>query len=187
MSTLPSPRPSQPDSLLRLARGLGLLATLLSGAIFGFFYAWVCSTMWGLDTADPHVAIAAMQSMNASVRNAVFFPAFFLTPAALGLAGVLARAAGRSVSAIYFVAAAVVYLAGGLLLTIVVNVPMNEALSAVVVPESVSGAAELWTAYSGPWQRWNLVRTFASGFSLLLALLALMRLGDAHRDVDRIA
>ena len=79
------------------------------------------------------------------------------------------------------------YLAGGLLLTIVVNVPMNEALSAVVVPESVSGAAELWTAYSGPWQRWNLVRTFASGFSLLLALLALMRLGDAHRDVDRIA
>ena len=40
-----------------------LLSLLLCGAIFGFFYAWVCSTMWGLDSADPAVAIAAMQAM----------------------------------------------------------------------------------------------------------------------------
>ena len=39
--------------------------------------------MWGLDAADPRVAIPAMQEMNASVRNAVFFSAFFLTPFAL--------------------------------------------------------------------------------------------------------
>ena len=57
-----------------------LTSLLFLGAIFGFFYAWVCSTMWGLDAADPRVAISAMQAMNASVRNAVFFPAFFLTP-----------------------------------------------------------------------------------------------------------
>ena len=35
-----------------------LRSLLLGGAIFGFFYAWVCSTMWGLDAADPFVAIA---------------------------------------------------------------------------------------------------------------------------------
>ena len=46
--------------------------------------------MWGLDDADPRVAIAAMQAMNGSVRNAVFFPAFFLTPVVLGLAAALA-------------------------------------------------------------------------------------------------
>jgi uncharacterized membrane protein len=62
------------------AAALGLI---LNGAIFGFFYAWVCSTMWGLDMADPSVAIAAMQVMNASVRNAVFAPAFFGTPVVL--------------------------------------------------------------------------------------------------------
>ena len=50
----------------------GLLSVVFSGAIFGFFYAWVCSTMWGLDATDPRVAIQAMQAMNGSVRNAVF-------------------------------------------------------------------------------------------------------------------
>lgn len=55
------------------------LSLMLSGAIFGFFYAWVCSTMWGLDRAAPQVAIQAMQTMNASVRNAVIAPAFFGT------------------------------------------------------------------------------------------------------------
>lgn len=71
----------------RLALPVTLIATLLSGAIFGFFYAWVCSTMWGLDAADPRVAISAMQAMNASVRNIVFAPAFFGTPVALAQIG----------------------------------------------------------------------------------------------------
>lgn len=42
---------------------LALLSLLFSGAMFGFFFAWVCSTLWGLDAADPNVAIAAMQAM----------------------------------------------------------------------------------------------------------------------------
>lgn len=61
------------------------LSLLMCAAIFGFFYAWVCSTMWGLDTADPRIAIAAMQAMNGSVRNAVFAPAFFGTPLVLAI------------------------------------------------------------------------------------------------------
>ena len=46
--------------------------------------------MWGLYAADPQVAIAAMQAMNASVRNAVFAPAFFGMPLVL-LVTALAR------------------------------------------------------------------------------------------------
>ncbi len=60
--------------MYRLALGTGLLAIVFAGAIFGFFYAWVCSTMWGLDATDPRIAIAAMEAMNASVRNAVLRP-----------------------------------------------------------------------------------------------------------------
>ena len=52
-----------------LARTAAVAAVAFGGAISGFFYAWVCSTMWGLDDADPRVAIAAMQAMNASVRK----------------------------------------------------------------------------------------------------------------------
>ena len=87
------------------------VGVLFVGAIFGFFYAWVCSTMWGLDDADPRVAIAAMQAMNDSVRNAVFFPAFFLTPVVLGLAAALAWRERRRASGGLLLAAALVYLA----------------------------------------------------------------------------
>ena len=104
------------------------VSLVLTAAIFGFFYAWVCSTMWGLDAADPRVAIPAMQEMNASVRNAVFFPAFFLTPIALAITGVLAWRVVRRRAAGLFLGAAAVYLVGGLILTMAINVPMNEEL-----------------------------------------------------------
>lgn len=157
----------------------GYLAVVSTGAIFGFFYAWVCSTMWGLDAADPRVAIQAMQAMNASVRNPVFFPAFFLTPVLLALAGaVMGRARFRLASRLFLTAAAL-YLVGGLVLTVTVNVPMNDILAATPVPDSVEEARRIWTDYSGRWQRWNTVRTVCSGVSLLLAAVGLAALG--HR------
>ncbi len=163
-------------ALPHLLVALALLSLILSGAIFGFFYAWICSTMWGLDAAEPAVAIAAMQAMNASVRNAVFAPAFFGTPVALVVTALLARARQRQVSAWAFSAAAAVYVVGGFLATMAVNVPMNEALAQVAIPESTEAAQELWQDYSGRWQVWNIVRTLASGFSLILTGLAILHL-----------
>ncbi len=156
---------------------LAYVATLFSGAIFGFFYAWVCSTMWGLDDADPRVAIEAMQAMNASVRNAVFFPAFFLTPVVLGIAAYGFRATGRGLSARFFAAAAIVYLLGGAVLTMTINVPMNEDLAAVTVPADIDQARQIWDDYSGRWQFWNQTRTVFSGISLLLASIGLVASG----------
>ena len=148
---------------------VALLGLLLAGAIFGFFYAWVCSTMWGLDQADPRVAIAAMQAMNASVRNAVFAPAFFATPWVLIAAGLMAWGTGRGTAALVFMLAGLVYLAGGQILTIMVNVPMNEELAKVAVPEDRAAAEAIWQAYSPRWQTYNQARTIASGISLALA------------------
>ncbi len=148
---------------------------LLSGAIFGFFYAWVCSTMWGLDAAPPRVAVEAMQAMNASVRNAVFAPAFFATPLVLAITAGLAFAAQNRIAAISFAAAALVYLFGGLILTMMVNVPMNEAL-ALEAPATDAEAAEIWAAYSPRWQLFNQLRTIASGLALLLTGYGLLRL-----------
>jgi len=154
-----------------------LLALLLSGAIFGFFYAWVCSTMWGLDAADPRVAIRAMQAMNDSVRNAVFAPAFFGTPFALGLAAWLCRRDGVNGAAMVFGVAALVYFFGGMVLTLMVNVPMNEALAVQDVPEDIEAARAIWQGYSPRWQVFNILRTVVSGVALLLAGWGLMLLG----------
>ncbi|NVO25544.1 DUF1772 domain-containing protein [Donghicola mangrovi] len=154
----------------------GITGLIFAGAIFGFFYAWVCSTMWGLDQADPRVAIIAMQEMNRSVRNAVFAPAFFGTPFVLALAAVLNRRAGFGRTAIWMALAAVIYGVGGMFLTMKVNVPMNEALGAldISLETKLSDAHDIWKAYSGKWQLWNTVRTLFSGLSLMCVGLGLL-------------
>lgn len=162
-----------------LLRGMALLSLLFAGAIFGFFYAWVCSTMWGLDQANPNIAIAAMQAMNASVRNGVFAPAFFGTPIVLLLTAGIGVWANARVSAVGFGLAGLVYLNGALILTMLVNVPMNEALALIELPSI--DAKQIWSDYSGPWQTWNLVRTIASGCAVLLTGFAIMML--PRRDI----
>lgn len=152
------------------------LSLLLSAAIFGFFYAWVCSTMWGLDAADPRIAIEAMQAMNGSVRNAIFAPAFFGTPVALGVTAFMLRRARIHKSSLFFSLSAGIYLFFGLILTMAVNVPMNEALGALSVPQDIDQARKIWIEYSGPWQFWNQTRTVASGISFLFAVAGVLAL-----------
>ncbi|WP_068305450.1 DUF1772 domain-containing protein [Pararhodobacter sp. CCB-MM2] len=172
---------SFPDSIpARMATPLGFVALLFSGAIFGFFYAWTVSTMWGLDAADPRVAIEAMQAMNASVRNAAFAPVFFGTPFVLLFTASAAMAADRRAAWLFGVAA-VVYFVGALMLTVTVNVPLNEALAATAVPIERAQAALVWSEYSGRWQLFNEIRMALSGVSLLLTGLGLWRLGRTRR------
>ena len=162
--------------MTRLLTPLAYLSLLLAGAIFGFFYAWVCSTMWGLDSIDPRAAITAMNGMNASVRNGVFAPAFFGTPVALGATALVALATGRRDLALLFGAAAGLYLAGAFAVTLVVNVPMNRALLAIEAPADIEAARAIWTDYSSRWQGFNQLRTLVSGAVLLLTGWGLARL-----------
>lgn len=165
-------------------RAMALLSLLLSGAIFGFFYAWVCSTMWGLDAADPRVAIAAMQAMNASVRNVVFAPAFFGTPFAMFLAAGLLLRDGFRGGAFGFALGGVIYFAFGLVLTMTVNVPMNEVLATASIPDDIDAARTLWLEYSGAWQLWNTIRAVASGIAFLAAVGGLISMVPHGRKIN---
>lgn len=152
----------------------GLAALLLNAAIFGFFYAWVCSTIWGLNTLDPNVAIEAMQAMNASVRNGVFAPAFFATPFVSFFVAGLAWICGARGAAVCFALAGAVYLGGGMVLTMRVHVPLNEALAQVSLPHPE--AATIWRDYARDWEFWNIVRTGFSGLAVLLSGVGLLAL-----------
>lgn len=163
--------------MARLLLPMSMASLLSIGAIFGFFYAWVCSTMWGLDTTEPKIAITAMQAMNASVRNPVFFPAFFLTPAILAATAFIALRLDRKPAAAMFASGAAVYFVGAFLITIFINVPMNEALAQVTIPADSDAAREIWRAYSAPWQFWNTIRTLVSGLALILTGMAILYVG----------
>lgn len=157
------------------AHSAAVFATVLTGAIFGFFFAFWCCVMWGLDAIAPSSAIEAMRAINTAVRNAAFFPAFFLTPFALGLAAMLFHRAGAAPSALWFAAAAVLYLVTALALTRAYNVPMNNELAALTLPESEADLRATWEAYSPRWQLFNLIRTIASGAALLCAAIGLLK------------
>lgn len=166
--------------MTRILTPMIFLSLLLSGAIFGFFYAWICSTMWGLDTLEPNVAIQAMNAMNISVRNGVFFPAFFGTPVVLLITCAVAFLAKQRVIAALIGAAALVYIGGAFIPTASVNVPMNIALEAYSAPLPLEEAQALWAEYSPRWQFWNTLRTIASGITLLLVGTALYRMPRAN-------
>ncbi len=158
---------------------LPLAAIILCGGHFGIFYAWVGTTMWGLDSADPRAAIEAMQAMNASVRNGAFAPFFFGAPLALLLAGVILYFTGYRISAALFGAAGMIVLFGSVVLTMTVNVPMNAELATVEVPQDIDAARAIWQDYSPNWQFWNQMRTFASGISFAIALVGLVVIKSA--------
>ena len=153
----------------RFEKFLAILSLLSSGAMFGFFFAWVCSTMWGLDTANPNVSIAAMQAMNASVRNWVFAPAFFGTPILLIVTALVILMCGKRQVAICFAIAGILYVLGVMLPTFMANVPLNEGLDLIEIPLEPAAAQDEWQKYSAPWQDWNMVRTLVAGFVLGLA------------------
>lgn len=155
-------------------RILLLCALAFSAAIFGFFYAWVCSTMWGLDQLPPGMAIEAMNEMNRSVRNAVFAPAFFGTPLVLIVVAARGAALGQHRVAGWLGVAALTYLAGAFVPTVMVNVPMNQALMLTDMGQSADVLAQTWAEYSDTWQVWNIARTVASGLALLLVGVALL-------------
>ncbi len=149
---------------------IAMISLVLNAALFGFFYAWICSTMWGLDATDPRIAIKAMQAMNASVRNTVFAPAFFGSPIALAMTALLLAYQRQWSSALSFACGAGC-LCCAFLITTTLNVPMNQSLAAVQVPDDLHAARIIWQNYSEPWQFWNQIRTLASGIALLLALI----------------
>ncbi len=145
--------------------------TLMTAAIAGFFYAYSSSVMIGFDAASPHAAIEAMQAINATIRNPIFAPAFF-GPAIVGFGLALAYGVARCPPAWFARGAFLTYLIGGFLLTLSVNLPMNDGLASSTIPTNPEAARLVWITYSEPWTWWNTVRTIASFVSLALLLAA---------------
>lgn len=165
--------------LFLAAAGLSLL---FSGAIFGFFYAYFSSVLNGFDTMDGGAAIEAMNAINREVRNARFFPIFFLTPLIGAIAAALGWAAGRRLAGLCFLGAAIVYAGGAMAPTILASVPLNQALMTVETQAlSVQAAAAIWDEYSTDWSWWNGFRTFWAGLALLLCAGGVWSAGGRDR------
>jgi uncharacterized membrane protein len=153
---------------------LTFVAALGSGLIAGLFFAFSAFVMNALSRLPPHQGIASMQSINVAVINPTFMSVFLGTALVSVFLGVAAFFRWREAVATYLLIASILYVAGCFLVTILFNVPLNNALAGAE-PESAAGA-DTWTQYLRSWVRWNHVRTIASiaasgGFTLALLRL----------------
>lgn len=148
-----------------------IAATVGVGLTTGLLFAFSVSIMTGLGRLSPANGIAAMQQINLAILNPVFFLAFF-GPALLSIALLVAVALGwTGPSSVTIAAGALIYLTGIIVVTMLINVPMNNALMAVD-PASAHAAA-LWQDYLTRWTTWNHVRTVSGVLAMLAFILAL--------------
>jgi len=150
---------------------LTLLSALGCGLMAGVFFIFSNTVMSALARLQPPQGIAAMQSINRTILNPLFFVAFLGTAATSILLAISLLWRWQQPGAVYLLAGSLLYLVGAILVTIVFNVPMNEDLE-TVEPESVE-AANLWTRYLTNWTAWNHVRTVASFMGAVTFILAL--------------
>ncbi len=161
------------------AKVVSFVQLILLAAIFGFFYAYACSVMWGLDLVSAQVAIEAMNGINTAVTNGVFAPAFF-GPLPMGvIAVVLLWITNNRKPALWFAAALLVYLFGAFMITGGFAVPLNRAMLAADIPTDPATAVNVWQQYSDEWQFWNWTRTGFSGLACLLTAIGIYTLGKA--------
>lgn len=151
-------------SLLILAAALG--CGLMSGLLFAFSNF----VMQGLTRVQDDAGASAMQAINTTILNPLFFTIFFGTGAVSAALLVFSVPHLPAASAIFSVIGSLLYLVGVLGVTMLCNVPMNKQLATVNVADVESLA--YWRVFVPRWMRWNHVRTVAAVFALAAFILA---------------
>lgn len=136
---------------------LAFAAALGGGVMAGTFFVFSTSVMSALAKLPPAQGIAAMQAINLAVVNPLFMLALFGTAIACVVLIVAALLGWGDLRTGWILAGSILYLAGGIVVTVAFNIPRNDAL-AKLAPDSPVGAAS-WTRYVTEWTAWNHVRT----------------------------
>jgi len=150
---------------------LKLFSTLGCGLMAGVFFAFSTFVMRALARRPPAESIAAMQTINITVINPLFMAVFLGTAATCAVLAVSSLLRWPQAGSAYLLAGSLLYVIGTFLVTMLFNVPLNNALAAVE-PASADGE-KVWAGYLTAWTMWNHVRTAAALAAAGLLTLAL--------------
>jgi uncharacterized membrane protein len=154
-------------------RAITLLgATLTMGLVAGVFALYAHTIMPGLKKTDDRTFVSAFQSLDRAIVNPWFMLTAFLGALVLTIAATIAH---LGQDALPWIAAALVLYAITFVITIAVNVPLNDALKAAGDPDQIRDLAAVRAAFDeGRWAAFNLVRTFLSTGAFALLAWALV-------------
>ncbi|MDQ4102423.1 MAG: DUF1772 domain-containing protein [Actinomycetota bacterium] len=153
-------------------------ATVIVGLVAGLFFAFAVSVMPGLGRSDSRTFIEAMQHINVAILNPLFAASFVGAPVLTGAAAALHfRADGRAV--LPWTVAGFALCMVTLVITIRINVPLNNALDGAGPPDRIADLAGVRERFEATWVRWNVVRAVASTAALGCLAWALVLYGRA--------
>ncbi|XIA62828.1 DUF1772 domain-containing protein [Bradyrhizobium sp. TZ2] len=112
-----------------------------------------------------------MNAINVSIVQSLFMPFFLGTTATSAALVVIALFRWGDPGAMAMGAGGMLYVLGMFVVTIIFNVPLNNALAAV--DPASSEAAPLWARYLTDWTMWNHVRTISSTVACALFIAAI--------------
>lgn len=156
----------------RIASVATMIAAVGCGLTAGVMLAFSVAVMPALRIRPASDGGATMQQINVSIVSPTFLTVFLGSAVAVGIAAASVLVSG-SETRVAVTAGALLYIGGCVLVTMAVNVPLNDALAAVD-PGSTTGA-EVWSNYLTRWTRWNHARTAAAVAACVLLTLAARR------------
>ena len=141
-------------------------ATITMGLMAGVFGLYAHTLMPGLGRTDNRTFVGAFQSIDKAIINPWFLATFLGALACTGLAAALhLRQDGWSVLP-WIVAALVLYLVA-FVITVSVNVPLNNDIKAAGDPDRITDLAAVRERFDeAKWVRWNIARAVTSTAAL---------------------
>jgi uncharacterized membrane protein len=155
-----------------------LMSALGCGLVGGVFFAFSTFVMKALNALPPPRGIEAMKSINVVVLKPLFLGVFLGTAVGCVTLVISSILGWGKPGAALALGGGILYLVGTLLVTIICNVPRNDALAGLdpLGTESV----QFWTEYVHIWTAWNHVRTIAAVAASVLLMIALWLSAPHH-------
>ena len=142
----------------------------------GIFFAFSCSVGPGLGHLTDVEYVTAMQSINRSIQNPLFFVCFFGAPLSLLFSTCWAYSRPLSPRFWFLSIATIVYFSGALGATVFGNIPLNNTLDQFDI---LHATRESVTAhrigFEGPWNTLNNIRSIASISAVILVAMACLK------------
>jgi uncharacterized membrane protein len=155
-----------------------VVSTVTMGLMAGVFGVYAHTIMPGLRHTDDRTFVAAFQSIDRAIINPWFMPSFLGALLVTGAAAALHLGEDQR-SVLPWIAVALALYLAVFVITIAVNVPLNDALKAAGDPDHIDLAAVRERFDEARWAGWNLVRAVATTAAFGCLVWALVEYGRA--------
>jgi uncharacterized membrane protein len=164
-------------------RGGALVVALIAmGVMTGVFQLYAYAIMPGLGRTDDRTFVGAFQALDRAIINPLFMATFFGAFLVTAAAALLHLGAGGGSALPWILVALAAYLVV-LVITIRINVPLNDGIKAAGDPDRIADLAAVRRRFDeARWRRWNVVRAGLSTAALACLAWALVLYGRATPD-----